>query len=374
MITAQAKAVKRPVVAILAAKDSGRRLRGGFKNFKDLIRVGKSMGATVYVTTVQDLKLSQEKITGHYYDKHLKAWSTKSFPGPDVVYNRIPYRKYEESSEVQKVIQLCLLDRSVHLFNPSFFNKWTLYEWLSNSKTTKSYIPETDKLTSMQVLNTYLSEFKSLYMKPIHGKAGKGIMRVSRISDDTGTKYRLIYHDKNMRVSDVYLSVYDAWKTIKRQMGGKDYIIQQAIDLSRSKGQPFDLRILVQRNRDNVWELTGMGARVAGKRSITTHVPRGGSIKPVGKLLKTAFGVDKALEIKQNATKLALVIAQQIEKSSGHTLGEMSMDVGVDTNGGLWFFEANSKPMKFDEPKIRKKSLRTWIQYCMFLSNHNSSK
>lgn len=347
-------------------------MRGSFNNFKDLIRVGKSMGATVYVTTVQELKLSQKNITGHYYDKHLKAWSTKSFPSPDVVYNRIPYRKYEKTHEVQKVIQSCLRDHAMHLFNPSFFNKWTLYEWLSKSKTTKTYIPKTAKLTSMQILNHYLDENTSVYMKPIDGNAGKGIMRVSRISDDSETKYRLIYHEKNIRVSDVYLSVYDLWKTIKRQIGAKEYIIQQAIDLTRSKGQPFDLRILVQRNQDNVWEVTGIGARVAGKRSITTHVPRGGSIKPARKLLRTAFGDSKAAEIRQNAKKLALAIAQQIEKSSGHTLGEMSMDVGVDTNGGLWFFEANSKPMKFDEPKIRKKSLRTWIQYCMFLSDHHA--
>ncbi|UUZ93289.1 YheC/YheD family protein [Paenibacillus sp. P25] len=51
----------------------------------------------------------------------------------------------------------------------------------------------------------------------------------------------------------------------------------------------------------------------------------------------------------------------------------MSMDLGVDTNGDLWFFEANSKPMKFDEPPIRKKSLENLIRYSLYLSNTRRS-
>jgi hypothetical protein len=48
-------------------------------------------------------------------------------------------------------------------------------------------------------------------------------------------------------------------------------------------------------------------------------------------------------------------------------LGEMSLDLGVDTAGQMWFFEANSRPMKFDEPDIRKKSLERIVQYSQFL-------
>lgn len=37
----------------------------------------------------------------------------------------------------------------------------------------------------------------------------------------------------------------------------------------------------------------------------------------------------------------ALLIAKQIEKECGHILGEMSMDLGIDTEGQIWFL----KPM-----------------------------
>ncbi|MOA37277.1 Endospore coat-associated protein YheD [compost metagenome] len=69
-----------------------------------------------------------------------------------------------------------------------------------------------------------------------------------------------------------------------------------------------------------------------------------------------------------------MLIAKQIERASGQLLGEMSMDLGIDSAGGIWFFEANSKPMKFDEPHIRQKSLERIFQYGSYLSKAKKEK
>jgi len=63
----------------------------------------------------------------------------------------------------------------------------------------------------------------------------------------------------------------------------------------------------------------------------------------------------------------AITLARQIERSAHYRLCEMSMDLGIDSTGHVWFFEANSKPMKFDEPHIRSKSLERIFQYSLFL-------
>jgi len=67
------------------------------------------------------------------------------------------------------------------------------------------------------------------------------------------------------------------------------------------------------------------------------------------------------------AGEAALTLARQIERSARTLLGEMSMDLGIDETGRIWFFEANSKPMKFDEPHIRQKSLERIFQYSLHL-------
>ncbi|WP_374725886.1 YheC/YheD family protein [Paenibacillus sp. P22] len=145
------------------------------------------------------------------------------------------------------------------------------------------------------------------------------------------------------------------------------YIAQQGIDLALYQERRFDLRALVQKNGSGQWAVSGIGARLAGSRSITTHVPRGGSIEDPEKLLQHAFGPQEARELMSKARSACVQLARQIETASGQSHGEMSMDLGVDVEGGLWFFEANAKPMKFDEPHIRKKSLERIFQYGSYL-------
>lgn len=360
------KLKKKPVMAILTVKDHTRPLRGNMQNFIDLIKTGRDMGVLVYVVTVKDLKLSSKTLVGHTYDFTHKTWVTEKFPTPKVIYNRIPYRKFELQPEVQHKLQACLKDSRIRIFNPYFFNKWTLFEWLSKAKSTRPFIPKTEKFSAQTDLASMFQTSPIIYLKPVRGKAGRGIMRIDK-NEENG--YRLIYHDKKTRKLSRHRSIHDLWRQLEELVADRDYIIQQGIHLTKFKRRPYDLRILVQKNQKGLWSVTGLGARVAGKRSITTHVPRGGSIDNPQKLLSARFGGKRAGQIIRNAKLSSLIIAKQIERASGQMMGEMSMDLGVDTNGNIWFFEANSKPMKFDEPHIRKKSLVRIIQYCKYLQS-----
>jgi len=376
MTTAQQEDRTKPVIAILTVSDERRPLRGNYPMFINLIKKGGAMGALVYVTTPAHLDLNRKKIVGLTYDFEKKEWVHRLFPLPQVVYNRIPFRKSELRPDVQETIQSCLRSRKIQLFNPSFFNKWALFEWLSRDKKTSAFIPKTEKLISAHNLESLFKHSPTLYLKPIRGKAGKGIMRLDRKKSGDRTEYRLIHYisDTDKRHVSHYSDIAELWENLREEIGDNDYIVQQGIPLTRFKKRPFDLRLLVQKNERGAWELTGIGARVAGRFSITTHVPRGGSINDPVKLLGMKFGALQAGKILHHAHRSALIIARQIEKASGQMWGEMSMDLGVDTKGHLWFFEANSKPMRFDEPLIRKKSLERIIQYCMYLARTNGRR
>lgn len=357
------------VIAILTMDDKERPFRGNHRNFIDLIKTGRELGAAVCVTRVKDLKLGQKMINGYLYDPDSKSWTQSMIPFPQVIYNRIPSRKDELSPEVQQVMKACIKHAKIKLFNPSFFYKWTLFEWLNKSKVTKRYVPATRKLTGPSDLELLLAEFPSLYLKPVKGKAGAGIMRVERPKTNPGPFILRIQEHRKSRVSH-FPSIAKLWNSIKGVIGSEEYIVQQGIVLASYEDRPYDLRVLVQKNGKGEWDLTGVGARVAGKLSITTHVPRGGSIHEPGMVLAAAFGTEMARRLLVRINRAALSIARQIEKASGHTLGEMSMDLGVDTSGQIWFFEANSRPMKFDEPDIRKKSLERIIEYSLFLTKN----
>ncbi|MDQ0873822.1 hypothetical protein QFZ77_002481 [Paenibacillus sp. V4I3] len=362
---------QKPTLAILTVKDSKRVFRGNLDNFRDLIQTGERLGVDVYIVTTKDFTLSSPEIYGFRFNTETKKWSRELVPAPQVVYNRIPYRKMEMKPEVQQTIQACNRSASIHLFNPSFFNKWTLFGWLNSAKESKPYMPDTQQLNSANDLTQLLRKHAVLYLKPVKGKAGRGIMRIDRLTTANGRRnYRLSRQEDKKMAYSYHNSTDELWNEWNKHRGTHDYIVQQGIALTRYKERAYDLRALVQKTSKGAWSVSGIGARVAGRASITTHVPRGGSIDEPRKLLTSAFGATKAKNILARVRKAAVTLAAQIERSSGNQLGEMSMDIGVDTGGHIWFFEANSKPMKFDEPKIRQKSLERIILYSLYLINN----
>lgn len=361
-----------PIVAILTVEDDTKQFRGNRPNFIDIITTGAELGIPVFVVTTKDLNLRMRSIRGYEYNGKTKEWKQRVIPLPDIIYNRIPYREDEHLPENRRLIAECLRHPRVRLYNPSFFNKWHLFEWLSSSNATKNHIPETCKYSEKLKLLPLLRKHPFLYMKPEKGKAGKGIMRIRRVAKPK-VVYVLKIQEQRNSATLRFPTVAKLKQYLQTAIGQEDYIVQQGVALSTVDRRPFDLRVLVQKNGKGKWALTGVGARIAGETSITTHVPRGGSIDSPQKLLSASFGKAKAARLLKRTGHTSLSIAKRIEKQSGHLLGEMSLDLGVDQKGRIWFFEANSKPMKFDEPHIREKSLQRFFEYCRYLARKRTS-
>lgn len=358
----------KPVLAILTIDDEIQTFRGNRHNFADLIKTGDKLGFLSYVVTVNNLKLNRRRVLGYTYQQRNDSWVKSYFPRPHIVYNRIPMHEDERLPEVQSKLKALARRSDIRLFNRRFFNKWSLFKWLKQSRATRAFIPETRKLTTQHDLTSLLKRHSLLYLKPIRGKAGVGIMSV-QVQQEKNLPYTL--HIQEEKGSQTYRcsTLPRLWKRVVKQSQaiGGPYIAQQGITLASHNDRPFDLRALIQKNGSGKWELTGIGARVAGSKSITTHVPRGGYIEDPEKVLISVFGQEKAKRVLTRVKSATLVLARQIEQSSQTRLGEMSMDLGVDASGEIWFFEANSKPMKFDEPHIRQKSLEQIYNYSQYL-------
>ncbi|WP_028546582.1 YheC/YheD family protein [Paenibacillus taiwanensis] len=360
------------VVAVLTAADKRRSFKGDRRNFKDIINTGTSKGILTYIVTVEDLRLRQSRIWGYHYVKSSQKWERKKSPLPTVIYNRLPSRKVEKKAYVKKKLRACLTAGNIKLYNPFFFNKRRLFEGLKKGTLSRIQLPTTEPLTQSS-FRQLLSEFDYLYLKPETGNSGKGIMTISY--EPTHAQPYVVKIQNNVQTSAVrHSSKQEAWHTIRAQARNKAYIVQQGIPLATIKGRAFDLRLLVQKNKDGVWKVTGVGARIAGTKSITTHVPRGGKLGNPVALLRSLFGGKKASDVIKSAKQGALEVAACIEGNEKYSLGEMSLDVGVDVKGKLWLFEANARPMKFDEKKIRKLSLTRIFQYSSYLARVKKDK
>lgn len=359
---------ERLVFAILTVRGTGKTLKGNLDNFRDIWETGTSLGNLVYIVTAKDLVLSGDTVRGYTFNKNKGTWEPGRFPLPHVVYNRIPNRTHESRPSVRRKLRELSRRSDIAIYNPSFFNKWNLFQWLKSSKNTRKFIPATRKLNNAHGLEELLQEFPFLYLKPESGKAGKGIMLL-KYNKEQPLPYRLKIQSTRKSTTYKTGNLQKLWARIRKETGSTPYIFQQGIELTLYRKRPFDLRVLVQKNERGHWSVTGIGARLAGARSITTHVPRGGSVENPETLLSRLFGSDMSNTLLQRVYNSATQIARQVEIGAGASLGEMSMDLGVDGSGDLWFFEANAKPMKFDEPDIRRKSLERIFEYSSYLAN-----
>ncbi|MBP1930277.1 YheC/YheD family protein [Ammoniphilus resinae] len=361
--TSQGNLAVGPIIGILTVK-RGTGFKGNKLNFADIIQTAKQLGALVYVFTVEDIDWDTKSTSAYLYQENTNQWVRfASLPLPDVVYNRIPYREDEMKDYVQSALKKLKAISGLHLYNNHFFNKWNLYHSLGQNSFVSSYVPETRQLTTSSDLTTMIEKHPLLYLKPISGKAGKGIMSIQT----TKGKYILRSRNGEQVVSRATTDLRKLWNAISAKVK-EPYVIQQGIELATYEGRPYDIRVLVQKDDFGRWQLSGVGIRVAGKGSITTHVPRGGSIASPEVVLKQSFQSVNYTSFMDNLNKVVLDIAEALEEKYP-SLGEMSMDIGASSDGELWFFEANAKPMKFDEPHIRKTSLERIIQYAQFLSN-----
>lgn len=351
-----------PFVGILTVAGKGL-FRGVESNFIDIIEAGRKHGALVYVIPVENIDWKTLTVSGYLYHERNQKWVKETLPLPHVLYNRIPNRMYEEKDYVKTALERLSALPHLTLYNRQFFNKRQLFAALQKNATVSDYLPQTLPLISRESLYHMLKSHALVYIKPVNGMAGKGIYRLQRKQGS----YLLQYQLKKSTVTKTFTTHEQLWRFLAPRLEDP-HLIQQGINLATFQNKLFDIRLLAQKNGRGEWRLTGMGVRLAGVGRITTHVPRGGSIQSPSVILPAAFPHSSTTELLASIRRAALTIARALEKE-WPTLGEVSMDIGIDKNERIWFIEANAKPGKFDEPHIRKLSLRRTVEYAQYQSN-----
>lgn len=350
-----------PIMAILAGfeRDS---FAGSRANYRDIMKAAADEGKFVYVIAPENV------VSGNIWRGHVRIgyqnWIGVPCPRPDAVYNRVPTRNAERSKAVIAA-KRSLKAYRIPLFNPDYFNKKVIYDVLERSQA-DMYLPATAKLVDARSLDVMLRTNGNLYLKPTGGSIGHGILRVDALGRD---RYRLSVLKNNACKTFAAEGFRGLWSLIRQHRLPGEYVIQAGKSLIEFKGSPCDFRVLTQKNRDQ-WEVVGIGVRVSGPQTITTHVPAGGYIASADTVLARTFG-DRAHEIEQEMRQMIRTCAAAIDAHYRGELGEMSMDIGLDKTGHLWFFEANAKPMKFDEPEIRSKSIQGVLRRLEQISRKN---
>lgn len=356
-----------PLVGVLLGSTGKSSLFGNTTAFcKELSDASALHGACVFFFTPGGISLSSGTVEGWV---HRNGWQKTSFPLPDVVYNRITTRKIENKPSVQNFLRE-VKSSGGHVFNERFLDKTEVFQLLRGNSALKSYLPESHGFQNFAMLKSMCSKYPIVFLKPIRGSLGKGIIRIVRKS---GGGYSCQYATVNGTKSQSYGSLTKLFQSISTKLKLSRYQIQQGLQLVAVGGRPMDFRSLVQKNQNGKWSITSIVARIAGNQHFVSNLARGGTLSPVKEaLIKSNLGSGKVGAVNARLRKASLSIAEGLERQIPDHFGEMGIDLAVSKSGRVWLLEVNSKPSKNDNTPLSDQKIRPSVKqlllYCRYLS------
>ncbi|GMA48896.1 hypothetical protein GCM10025857_02530 [Alicyclobacillus contaminans] len=309
---------------------------------RKMAEAGRKLGALVYLFGIQDVDFARQRVHGYVLDG--ENWNPLLLPLPDAIYDQVISRKVERNPKyIEKRRKLSKLYEQ-RIFNDGFFDKRQVHEWLTADARTRPHIPQTLKYSEHGDFVPFVKQHPVVFLKPIHGSLGLGIIRITR-QGDTGYLYELKQQNgKQTARAATPEALLDA---LKGRLKSRPYLLQEGIPLATHKQRPFDIRIVLQRDGTGEWKRTKMFARVARSGEFTSNLSSGGEALSVDTVLRELYAKPhRRNRARRMIRKVSRLVTDVIEAQSGKTFGELGIDVGLDDRGHVWIIEVNSKPWK----------------------------
>ncbi|WP_128894272.1 YheC/YheD family protein [Longirhabdus pacifica] len=216
------------------------------------------------------------------------------------------------------------------------YSKWEKAKLLYENEKTKVYSPEVRKFSKKE-LRIMLNKYGVVYVKPIFGGGGSGVIKVSKVK-----KRDTIYQFHYRKVIRAFTTFAALFKALQRQKLDKPYMIQKGIHLMRYGKRPSDIRVMMQKSNKK-WELTGVACRVARPKKIITNACKGSTVMSFHTLMKNVRSEKQIRALSKKIYDLSMQSAHIL----GHkypALKEIGIDLGLDTTFKPWIIETNAKP------------------------------
>lgn len=358
-------------LGILAAEKSGPLPFTERQLCRRLCMLGAKKNINVYVFCPSWFKPHENKITGFTYDQ--QGWHKAYFPLPDVIYDRYFSQSAKQAQLKAMVLSKLREANDFTYLTRGLAGKWVVYQALLQHRDLHEFLPETVIFKGKAQLASWLSAHDGeAFLKPQYGTHGKRTLYIKAI----GHKDQVFVTGRSNRNSIFarYFSTNVGYDWIEQFIQDKNYLLQPYLILTNLQEEPYDIRVLTQKEQTGTWSLTGCAARIGKKNSLTSNLHGGGKAYKAFPYLNSQFGKAKAKEIMNTITHLSTIIPNHLEASFGR-LAELGIDYGVDKQGRVWIIEVNSKPgrsafFQIGEPDSARKSVENLIDYTQYLLKH----
>jgi len=319
--------------------------------YQRMITEGRRMGLEVFVFTPSDVHPTKKMLLAQDYDPVRGAWTRSWRAFPHMIYDRC---RIQRSSRFEQLKRFRKQYGHLTFLNRPLRNKWTVHQALAAVPEFYPHLPSTRLFHQFSDVREMLKHNSLLYLKPINGTGGRGVLRIEPVPGKTNL-YLVQGRDLQRRIIRPKRIPLEKLKSALSSWNMNNYLIQEGIPVVLGNGRVHDYRMLVQKNGQGQWEFTGGAGRVGPPRSVTSNLHGGGNAVPMQDLLRQWIPDENIRrEVRSNAEKLSVAIAIHLENLYG-ALCELALDLAINKNGHIYVLEVNPKPAREVFSKIGEK-------------------
>lgn len=365
--------MSQPVLGILTLYLNDKKQLEERQIYQRMIAEGQKIGLDIFVFTPMDVFDRKKQIFALEYDTKAKRWFRKWRSFPDLIFDRC---RIQRSKRFEQLLRFRARYGHLTFLNRPLRNKWTIYQTLSRRGRFRANLPDTVLFHSTSDVMSLLKRHPVVYVKPINGTGGRGILRVERLDGDLFLIQGRRQNRSIITPQKIHRSRLGAfllgWK------GSGRFIAQQGIQIKLPSGRVHDYRMLVQKNGQGKWEMTGCAGRVGPPRSVTSNLHGGGHAVAMNTLLKQWIsGEERRQQVRRSAEELSLEVAAYLEETYG-ALCELALDLAINRHGQIYLLEVNPKPArevfnKSGDPQAYRAAIVKPLEYALWLHKQKAA-
>ncbi|MFJ7728018.1 YheC/YheD family protein [Neobacillus sp. NPDC097160] len=305
--------------------------------FNEMASLAESCGMEVFRFMPSKIDPHTLQVKGKKFDSKAKGWLEMELPIPAIVYDRCFYGEDEHSKQCLPIVSWLKNRKDITFLGYGLPNKLELYNAVKNTELS-SYLPSSQSISDPGTVLNYLTSMKKIILKPINGAQGYGIYYVKKNDKTIHVKTE----KQKKIISRIFPNEAKLVQWLQPLLKQRSYLLQPYLELSTNEQQPFDIRILLQKNEQGIWGERGRGIRIGSTGGILSNISAGGSVITFSEWL-SSLPPAKGDYIRQEVDFILSKLPAILEKEF-LPLFEIGVDIGIAKNGSIWILDINSKP------------------------------
>ncbi|KGA96063.1 hypothetical protein AJ85_12170 [Alkalihalobacillus alcalophilus ATCC 27647 = CGMCC 1.3604] len=320
-----------PVVAFIAFKSFESIKKSKLTQYKKRFNHEKLANGLFYICALDSFEPITQTVKGYYYDSEAieenEQWKLGIFPYPAAI-----FRRKKLSEQLYDHLHTYVGDT---IFNTYHFNKWEFWSWLTVNEQIKQYLPYTERLTDpLTQVKRMLTEYDSVYIKPIQGSLGK---KIEMVKMHMGC-FQFINAKKTMTQIENEAEL----KRYLRKFNNQKFIIQQGVPLIYEE-RKVDFRAYMQKDEHKRWSCSGIIAKFSKKEQIVTNIQQSDKRMLGNEAMALLFhlGEKETEQLVEKVEEVCSFICEQLDRCQSGHYGDLALDFIIDQKLNIWILELN---------------------------------